>query len=281
MSDPMTPEVKDWMKRTDAEPPDAHQSARQVRARLPEVRQRRRWWPFPVFYRKPGSPSTEQPTSTPAMHGQTPTIIGRTTSMISPVKAITAGALVFAIGGTFLIAQPFQQSNTVPGAEGDEATTEPMPPAIVSGGMVDWGEGTYMDETEAIEDGVNRRRGLRFEGARFEMDDPRLSGDVTYEHVSDWHWEDESEGSGGALFGTIWRIENDEGSWSSSCHSLQVMGPAPDPIVSSCLYTGAGAYDGLSAYLVKELYAGELPYPIKGLIFEGDLPPFPEMPSAE
>ena len=60
------------------------------------------------------------------------------------------------------------------------------------------------------------------------------------------------------------------------------MDPTPElPLVSTCLYKGAGAYDGLSAYLVKELYAGELPYPIRGLIFEGDLPPFPEMPPTE
>ena len=41
--------------------------------------------------------------------------------MFSPVKAITAGALVFALGGMFLIAQPFgQQGATVPGAATDE-----------------------------------------------------------------------------------------------------------------------------------------------------------------
>ena len=78
MSDPMTPDVKDWMKRTDVEPPDANESARQVRARLPGVRQRRRWWPFPVFYRKPETPPTEQSTSTPTTNGHTPTITGRT-----------------------------------------------------------------------------------------------------------------------------------------------------------------------------------------------------------
>ena len=164
----------------------------------------------------------------------------------------------------------------------EEESTEPSTPTIVTGGMVDWGEGTYEDETEAMEDGVLRRRGLRFEGARFEMDDPRLTGDVSYENVSDWHREDEPEGPGGALFSTDWRIENDEGSWSSSCTTLQIMDPTPElPLISTCLYTGAGAYEGLSAYLVKELFAGELPYPIRGLIFEGDMPPFPEMSSAE
>ncbi len=68
MSDPMTPEVREWMKRTDTEPPDAQGSARQVMAGLPEVRQRRRWWPFPVFYRNTQTSSTtdtSEPQSTP------------------------------------------------------------------------------------------------------------------------------------------------------------------------------------------------------------------------
>ena len=38
--------------------------------------------------------------------------------MFSPVKAITAGALVFAVGGLLLIAQPFDQPGVgVPGAQ--------------------------------------------------------------------------------------------------------------------------------------------------------------------
>ena len=37
--------------------------------------------------------------------------------MLSPVKAITAGALVFALSGAFLIAQPFDQQASVPGAQ--------------------------------------------------------------------------------------------------------------------------------------------------------------------
>jgi hypothetical protein len=50
--------------------------------------------------------------------------------MFSPVKAITAGALIFAIGGAFLIAQPFgQQGGSVPGAVTD---TEAMRPALVT-----------------------------------------------------------------------------------------------------------------------------------------------------
>ena len=44
---------------------------------------------------------------------------------------------------------------------------------------------------------------------------------------------------------------------SGSCPSLQVVERTGDPsmmdpIIFSCLYTGAGAYEGLSAFLVQE-----------------------------
>jgi hypothetical protein len=50
--------------------------------------------------------------------------------MFSPVKAITAGALVFALGGAFLIAQPFDQQGSVPGAATD---AEPAQTVEVTG----------------------------------------------------------------------------------------------------------------------------------------------------
>jgi hypothetical protein len=52
--------------------------------------------------------------------------------MFSPANAITAGALVFAIGGVMLIAQPFEQQGSVPGAATDEASlvTEEVEPGV-------------------------------------------------------------------------------------------------------------------------------------------------------
>ena len=288
MSDEQMQSVLDeWFEDTDPQPPDAHRTTTHVMARVPQTRQRGRWLPFRLFRPKAQTPTatdtTEyQPSPIPATNGHTPTVIGRTTSMFSPVKAITAGAIVFAVGGAFLIAQPFDQQGSVPGAEVDEATTEPSTPAIVTGNMVSWGE-VVQEATETEVSGVRQRRGLAFEGARFEMDDPRLTGDVSYVTNGDGRTVGDAEA---VLFTVGWRIENDEGSWSGSCPSFQVVermaDPSmADPLIYSCLYTGAGAYEGLSAYLQKELFAGELPYPVKGLIFEGDLPPTPEMSPAE
>ncbi len=116
-----TPEVGSWLKGREVPHPDSQQTARQVAARLPHIGQRGRWWPLPSFRRPPNTDQTTdyQPSPIPSANGHTPTVIGRTTSMLSPVKAITAGALVFAIGGAFLIAQPFEQQGGVPGAEAE------------------------------------------------------------------------------------------------------------------------------------------------------------------
>ncbi len=116
-------DVRSWLKDEDVVPPDAEQAGRLVAAELPETRQLRRTrWSLPTLTRKNSSPTIDQttayqPSPIPATNGHTPTVIGRTQSMLSPVKAITAGALVFAIGGALLIAQPFEQQGAYRGRQ--------------------------------------------------------------------------------------------------------------------------------------------------------------------
>ena len=122
----LSPVVRAWLQRTDVGPEDVHRSTGLVSARVEQTRQRGRWWPLPPIRHDHQPPTTDQtsnaqPSPIPASNGHTPTVIGRTQSMLSPVKAITAGALVFAIGGALLIAQPFDQHGSVPGA----ATADP------------------------------------------------------------------------------------------------------------------------------------------------------------
>jgi len=121
-----------WLKDTDVAAPDSRLTADQVRARLPQTRQRGRWWPLLSSKRTPapadGMPSTAfQPIRIPTTTSHTPIVTRRTRSMFSPAKAITAGALVFAIGGVLLIAQPFdQQGGSVPGAATDIERAAPV-----------------------------------------------------------------------------------------------------------------------------------------------------------
>lgn len=277
MSDPMTPEVRDWMKRTDADPPDAQRSARQVMTRLPEVRQRSRWWPFPVRYRTPRAPTTDatteyQPRPIPATNGHTPTVIGRTHSMFSPVKAITAGAVVAALGGVMLISQPFEQQGSVPGA-----ATESVAPTWVTGSMQHV-EGSC-SETGSSTDGGFSRHSYECTFA-WTSSDPRLTGDVSKRWNEDTYPTDEGpiSVSMDASF-----LRNEGGDWACSTDYL-VKGSSPDieVLTDGSTYTcvGSGGYEGLSAVLVSKPAEG-FSDEFVGLIFSGDLPPVPEAPVAE
>jgi hypothetical protein len=159
-------------------------------------------------------------------------------------------------------------------AQDEEATTEPNTPAIVSGSMLGVGEPTQ-EPVDTVVDGVTQGRGSVIEGERIEADDPRLTGSATTSVNGDVR----SVGDSVAFLLSIsMRIENDEGSWSGLCDSLLIADGRPDPF--ACLFSGEGAYDGLSAYLVFE-NPEQPPFPFQGLIFEGNLPPMPEIPSAE
>jgi hypothetical protein len=264
MSDPMTPEVRNWIKRTEARPPDAHHSAREVMARLPEVRQPRRWWPFPVIYRKaqpaPKTTDTTQyrPSPSPATNGHTPTATGRTQTMLSPVKAITVTALVFTIGGMMLIAQPFdRQGGNVPGAE---VTDESMSPSQVSGRYIYERSQTRHSELFRSEDGVERFPGDSWAGITVESSDPRLAGEASFTLDRDIY-----PGRIGIVWGTG-VITNEAGSWTGS--TVGVIRPE-DGIAwrTRDQFTGSGAYEGLSVMLDKESN-GEF----EGVIVPGPLP---------
>ena len=99
---PMGPILGPWFKGMDETPPDAQKCAREVMARLPEVRQRGRWWPLPAFDRPVSTfPSRElAPAPIPATNGRTRP---RGFTMFSAVKFVTAGVIVALFGG-FLLA---------------------------------------------------------------------------------------------------------------------------------------------------------------------------------
>jgi hypothetical protein len=278
--------LQEGFKTLDTAPEDVQRSTRRVLERTAHVRQRGRWWPFPDIYLKTRTPTTSdttqyQPSPIPATNGHTPTVIGRTQPMFSPSKALIAGALVFGIGGVLLIAQPFQQQGSVPGA-----ATEAVPPTWVTGTVSPASSCTGSDIV--WEGDVGSRRNAECNPQMWTSSDPRLTGEVARRWNDDIYRTDE---------GDIWvdmgaaYLRNDDGSWAcSSSDLLKGIGTTAGgttteeesvtggTVTFDCV--GDGGYAGLSAILVLKAAEG-FSEDIVGLIFSGDFPPVPEPPATE
>jgi hypothetical protein len=270
----LSPIVKKWLKGTKRSPYTAQQTVGQVMKSLPETgRGRRRRWSFPWRSRSSTTasrvaPQDLQPSPISATNGHTPTVTGRTHSMFSPAKAITAGALVFAIGGAFLIAQPFdQQGVTVPGAATDGAGLEP---AKVTGTISGWDE-IEVESEGSIEDGFIRDQWE--ERAQLEMSDSRLTGTLTGTLGIDRYSPNASgDGIAETFTGTV-SVENDGGTWVGTQFGCECRAPSSQ---GSDMFhmelVGTGAYEGLSALLYLQNPRINDEDDLYGVIFPGDIP---------
>jgi len=274
-----TPEVGAWLKGREVRPVDSEDTARRVAARLPQIRQRSRWWPFPVLYRKSTTTTstdmtTTQPSPIPATNGHTPTVIRRTQLMLSPVKAITTGAIVFAIGGAFLIAQPFdQQQGSVPGAEAEEVA------ATWVTGNVQYASGCSGPDSE-MDGEVRHDWNYECSPQTWTASDPRFSGEVSRRWNEDVH---KTDNGFIAVNTTVDFLRNDEGAWVCTSSNLyEGFGLFPTPLTGkTATCVGQGGYEGLSAILVEDGDEAEAGFPFVGLVFSGDFPPLPEAPATE
>ena len=281
-----TPEVGSWLKGREVPHPDSQQTARQVAARLPHISQRSRWWPLPSSRRPPTTDPTTayQPSPIPASNSHTPSVIGRTTSMLSPVKAITAGAIVFAIGGTFLIAQPFDQQGSV--APGAEAQAFPTPVRFSS--TYRWRGESTPGTRETRDDGVQVTAGEGFAFTSAEATDPRFAGPMAMT-LNRVHHPDEGDITLGG-----YRIETEDGAWQEvPTAALQFeedtadwragrMPPADN--IQFRTFIGEGDYAGLIAVAQATWWpdgGSREEIQLDGWVIEGDLPDAPEpwMPS--
>ncbi len=233
-------------------------------------RRRRRWWLTVAFRGMAGAPKDAErhhdPASpVPATGGHTPTVIGRTQSMLSPVKAITAGALVFAIGGVMLIAQPFDRPSVVPGAATDDSPAAPVAVTATSyaGGC------PGVETTETI--GIIERTTGGYCNPTWDWSDDRLDGKVTWASNSDVY----TDGSGLTIEMLALSFENDEGAWRM--RPLPFLG-FPDALETGpdvWILDGESAYEGLTAVLVVDGYTPH------GFIIDSDLPPVPDNASTK
>ncbi len=259
-----------WLRQRAIPGPKVQPGVARVMANVPRTAQQGRWWPLPTFGRQPRTPPATptdtieyRPDPSPATNGRGPIVIGRTQTMISPVKAVISGALVFALGGFLLIAQPFgQPGGGVPGAETEvigplganyfTATDTP-----VSNGTFDWQPGP--EYTEAV--GITAV-------TEFVASDPRISGEATWTSTARFYPYGEEGGVDPALWASAVRIENDDGAWVGTTTGYH----DPDEATREWnVVDGTGAYEGLTAVF---RFVAEGGY--EGVIVPGGLPPFPE-----
>ena len=166
-------------------------------------------------------------------------------------------------------------------AQEEEAAAEPSTPTKVAGTIDSEARDLVQEPTETVVDGVLEVRGLISEGDRFEMDDPRLTGTVTVAVNVDVHKV--SDFVDVVAVSLALGLENEAGSWSGQGTGVSHGGggiPQEEALsLDTWVLTGAGAYEGLSAYLIVD--GTDDPATIEGVIYEGELPPFPELPAPE
>jgi hypothetical protein len=245
--------IRSWMKE-EVQLNDA--GIHRVLARLPDTPQRRHRWLWPLDWHPfaPGATRSadvqgvqatgRRPGPIPATTDSPHIVTGRTRLMFSPVKAIIASALAFALGGAFLIAQPFgQQEGLAPGAE----------PAGIEGARV-----TVAQDCPELEDSI--------QVCTWTSSDPRLTGTMTME--MDGAIELPAGVVGGDFFWVDATVEGPEGTWTGR---LYINGT--DPSASLAVLSGSGAYEGWQ-YVATDIGGNGYHFDWNGVIYEGELPPF-------
>ena len=291
--------LDEWLEDTDPQPPSARRTATNVMAHVPQTRQRGRWLPFRLFSPKAQTPTATdtaeyQPIPIPASNGHTPTVIGRTQSMLSPAKAITAGALVFALGGAFLVAQPFQQESGVPGAEAERAPSVP-----VTGTSNIFATCSMSVVAGEVEIANEERKRFTCSSFPWSMSDPRLEGTVL--RISEANivtgpraeafaaaCAEDEDGCEEVAVDTQLRaisIENDAGAWRERPRFYSVFPGSefewPFHETWTTVLDGGGDYDGLVAVL-QVTHSSDTGETYTGYIIDADsLPPAPENASAK
>ena len=185
--------------------------------------------------------------------------------MFSPAKAITVGALVFALGGMLLIAQPFDQQGVVPGAE---QGADPAAPVKVTAThrRIECGS----PDSSEVDGRVVRVYGYTCTVDN-EWSDPRLQGTETYHD----NWVDYADFSGLTINRYVHNIVTGDGAWRM-CPQFRIASDSTglENFSGTWILDGEGAYEGLSVVLAKDELNS---VPLIGYIMSTDLlPPPPE-----
>ena len=146
-----------------------------------------------------------------------------------------------------------------------------MAPATVTG-SVSYSGGHQAGEISRV-DGAVRQSGMVSTHV-WEASDPRLSGREAYTKTFD-HYP-----PGFGVDATSRVLENDTGRWVGTGVGLERVSIADMPLLrtATVILHVEDAYEGLTAYLLlDEGTSGSATF--AGVIFPGEMPPFPEMPA--
>lgn len=160
----------------------------------------------------------------------------------------------------------------------EETAVEPSTPVKVTGTTGRDGR-VVQEPSETVVDGVVEIRDFVIEWGPLELDDPRLAGTVTVALNANVHKQRDSVEIVPQTLAI--RIENEAGSWSghgtSLSHGRGAIPPEEATNLDTILLTGAGAYSGLTAYLIVD--GTREPPTVEGAIVAGGMPPYPDLPS--
>ncbi len=276
--DRLTAALRSFYQGTALTPPDPELGLERVMNRVPETQQRGRWWPLPSLGQAAAMPSAipdpeHQSTPVPATSGYPTTITGRTYAMFSPAKAIVAGAIVFALGGVFLVAQPFdQQGGVVPGAATDVAGES----TAVTGTSVCWlkTSGTFQltSAPYSLSDQVLT--------CSEDASDPRVTGTMTLViNIEGWSEGIKLEDPANSHLRTDYALVGPDGTWNGHGFGFyEADGTAHVVHIA----TGSEAYQGLTYTQSITVEAGTANATYVGLIQTGSLPlGYPDAPFSE
>ncbi len=243
----------EWLRDIEAPPPDPDAGVQRAMTEVARTGQTRARWPLSSLRRR-GRASSE-PT----------TFNGRTRSMLSPLTAITAGALVLAAGGALLVAQNDQGNTTAPGA------AAPIQEPSAFEGRIQYARTLRGTSDTNIRDGLTEGLDGAWVYRIVEMSDPRFSGDVTV--AGNVHT---FEGSDAEIWSSDLRFENEDGAWQKEPSLVMQLDPVTGS-TSTILLVGEGAYDGLVAVteMVYDLTdPNGVVFDLRGFVMDvDDLPP--------
>jgi len=200
-------------------------------------------------------------------------------SMFSAVKLVTAASIIALFGGFLMAGLIDPPDEAVPPAAESPSSEVSFDPETMKMSRAS-GEVWY---PKRLEPGVASMSDLRSHSHDqlwnypLNLDDPRLSGQVTAYNNYDQFSLVSAGGSDTLMTGGL-RIDNDDGSWTG-----QLSGFSDDLWRFTAWLEGDGAYEGMGAVLHFEVPVSADnvdPITVNGLVFPGEMPPFPAIPEA-